>query len=187
MNEYPIHTPPKDYEAFRHFLMTFGVPGVILAGLAITAFMSLPEVEAKHNSSLAKNVEPHIRSGERVSLELQPLPADQYDNFSVAVQELLTNGWNVETVSLDGLITIRARGAELHCGVLDPTPFDEGDNSFPQYPSVEAVGSSLGLSQSDRTLLIWGKDMGILNGNGGAERVDTNDLVWACPELVLTK
>lgn len=105
------------------------------------------------------------------------------ENILTSVQELMKFGWNVSSLSTEGIITLRENDVVWQCGALDATPGEQNDDSFRKFENVGRLADQLQIELPSKTLVIWEGNAGYMDGDGGAERVDTDSLVWACPEF----
>lgn len=184
MDEYLIHTEapkPKDSEAIKHRVLDAIIPLVLVATL-VCAFGSSPKSEKKGNRwSKQGYPRPELIS---INTEKPRMNVDQFGEFSEVVQDLLADGWRVGEVGIDGTVVINIEGGKLQCGALDPTPEKITDNKYFQYSDVNDLVEAMGVEPPSQTILIWENKIGLLPGShGGAGKVDTKSVVWACPTV----
>lgn len=190
MNEYLIRTEsgsakPNKAEVIKHKALDLVIPVVLVAAL-VCAFGSSPKSQ-KQTNSLSKQGYPRP---EFTSLSTEELSMnnDQFGEFAEVIQDLLANGWDVGEVGMDGTVGINIEGGKLRCGVLDRTPSDTTDNDYFQYSDVDDLVETMGIEPPGQTVLIWENKIGLMPGSqGGAEKVATKSVVWACPSITVVK
>ncbi len=186
-NEYPIHTLSTDYENLKHGLLSWGIPIIVVIGLSIWTFASLPDIETTKTEKHVKPFVPHVRTVEEIEHKQDTINSDQYGNLSLAIQRLLSHGLNVQTVSANGVVSLGVGKSKLECGFLDSTPQTTSDNDYPQYYNVSTLASVLEIPEPDQTFIFWEDNIGILPKGSSREMIDTNFDVLACPELSMTQ